>query len=67
MTLYIFFCPLLQIIFDSFTVGRFDEGMVDTDVDGYETSLSPTGELPGCPEGFMQVSYSFFLYFYIFY
>lgn len=51
--------PLLatqQIIFDGFTVGRFDEGMVDTDVDGYETNLSPTGELPGCPEGFMQVS-----------
>ncbi|XP_061398410.1 uncharacterized protein LOC133334128 [Musca vetustissima] len=47
---------IVQIIFDSFTVGRFDEGMVDTDVDGYETSLSPTGELPGCPEGFMQVS-----------
>uniref|UniRef100_A0A1A9VD53 CUB domain-containing protein n=1 Tax=Glossina austeni TaxID=7395 RepID=A0A1A9VD53_GLOAU len=46
---------IVQIIFDSFTVGRFDEGMVDTDVDGYETSLSPTGELPGCPEGFMQV------------
>lgn len=45
-----------QIIFDSFTVGRFDEGMVDIDVDGYETSLSPNGELPGCPEGFMQVS-----------
>lgn len=45
-----------QIIFDGFTVGRFDEGMVDTDVDGYETNLSPTGELPGCPEGFMQVS-----------
>lgn len=37
-------------------MGRFDEGMVDTDVDGYETNLSPTGELPGCPEGFMQVS-----------
>ncbi|KNC30893.1 hypothetical protein FF38_09290 [Lucilia cuprina] len=47
---------IVQIIFDSFTVGRFDEGMVDTDVDGYETSLSPTGELPGCPEGFMQLS-----------
>lgn len=45
-----------KIIFDGFTVGRFDEGMVDTDVDGYETNLSPTGELPGCPEGFMQVS-----------
>ncbi|XP_039230702.1 uncharacterized protein LOC6539435 [Drosophila yakuba] len=47
---------IVQIIFDGFTVGRFDEGMVDTDVDGYETNLSPTGELPGCPEGFMQLS-----------
>ncbi|XP_030374233.1 uncharacterized protein LOC115623825 [Scaptodrosophila lebanonensis] len=47
---------IVQIIFDGFTVGRFDEGMVDTDVDGYEANLSPTGELPGCPEGFMQLS-----------
>jgi len=56
--IYVFICFsfVLQIIFDGFTVGRFDEGMVDTDVDGYETNLSPTGELPGCPEGFMQVS-----------
>lgn len=46
-----------QIIFDSFTVGRFDEGMVDSDIDGYESNVNPAGELPGCPEGFMQASF----------
>ncbi|XP_018785466.1 PREDICTED: uncharacterized protein LOC108966827 [Bactrocera latifrons] len=47
---------IVQIIFDSFTVGRFDEGMVDSDVEGYESNVNPVGELPGCPEGFMQLS-----------
>lgn len=48
-------CIHFQIIFDGFTVGRFDEGLVDSDGDGYEANFSPTSDLPGCPEGFMQV------------
>ncbi|XP_055708213.1 uncharacterized protein LOC129804698 [Phlebotomus papatasi] len=47
---------IVQIIFDGFSVGRFDEGLVDGDGDTLDTSLSPSGELPGCPEGFMQLS-----------
>ncbi|XP_055387186.1 uncharacterized protein LOC129615828 [Condylostylus longicornis] len=47
---------IVQIIFDGFTVGRFDEGMVDPDADGIDSSFSSIGELPGCPEGFMQLS-----------
>ncbi|GAB0090204.1 prolow-density lipoprotein receptor-related protein 1-like [Sergentomyia squamirostris] len=47
---------IVQIIFDGFSVGRFDEGLVDGEGDTMETSLSPSGELPGCPEGFMQLS-----------
>jgi len=47
----------LQIIFDGFTVGRFDEGLADNDFETTDSSLmSTTGtELPGCPDGFMQV------------
>jgi hypothetical protein len=37
-------------------VGRFDEGLVDNDLDTVESSTSMMGDLPGCPEGFMQVS-----------
>lgn len=44
-----------QIIFDAFSVGRFDEGLVDSDSDSSDTSLTSLGDLPGCPEGFMQV------------
>ncbi|XP_055843991.1 uncharacterized protein LOC129910587 [Episyrphus balteatus] len=47
---------IVQIIFDGFTVGRFDEGLVDSDIDGFDSNFSPSGELPGCPEGFMQLS-----------
>lgn len=46
---------LLQIIFDGFSVGRFDEGLIDSDSDSSDMSLSSFGDLPGCPEGFMQV------------
>lgn len=49
-----------QIIFDGFSVGRFDEGVVDGESDATEASLTPSGELPGCPEGFMQVYNTFF-------
>lgn len=54
--LFSFFISFLQIIFDGFTVGRFDEGLVDNDFDTTDASLiTSTGELPGCPDGFMQV------------
>lgn len=46
---------IFQIIFDGFSVGRFDEGLVEGELDSVDASLSPAGELPGCPEGFMQV------------
>lgn len=53
-------------------MGRFDEGMVDSDIEGYESNVNPVGELPGCPEGFMQASFEliafwkiFWLWFYI--
>lgn len=52
--LFIFF----QIIFDGFSVGRFDEGVVDGESDATEASLTLSGELPGCPEGFMQVNFN---------
>lgn len=58
--------PFLQIIFDSFTVGRFDEGMVDSDIEGYESNVNPVGELPGCPEGFMQASFELIAFWKIF-
>lgn len=55
----LYFLLSFQIIFDSFSVGRFDEGLVDSDLDnGDATALISSqlvGELPGCPEGFMQV------------
>lgn len=47
-----------QIIFDGFTVGRFDEGIADNEFETTDVSLmlSASGaELPGCPDGFMQV------------
>lgn len=47
-----------QIIFDGFTVGRFDEGIADNEFETTDVSLmlSAAGaELPGCPDGFMQV------------
>lgn len=47
-----------QIIFDGFTVGRFDEGNADNDFETTDASLmlsSSGAELPGCPDGFMQV------------
>lgn len=44
-----------QIIFDAFSVGRFDEGLVDSDGDSSDSILTSLGDLPGCPEGFMQV------------
>lgn len=47
-----------QIIFDGFTVGRFDEGVADGDLESTDVSvmLATSGaELPGCPDGFMQV------------
>ncbi|XP_055538811.1 uncharacterized protein LOC129726149 [Wyeomyia smithii] len=47
---------IVQIIFDKFTVGRFDEGLIDPDMDSSDTSLTSGGDLPGCPEGFMQLS-----------
>lgn len=49
-------CISFQIIFDAFSVGRFDEGLIDSDSDSSDNSLSSMGDLPGCPEGFMQVS-----------
>lgn len=53
ITLLLFF---LQIIFDGFSVGRFDEGLLDSDSDRNESHYSNhIGDLPGCPEGFMQV------------
>lgn len=48
--------PFRQIIFDAFSVGRFDEGLIDADADSAD--LSTFGDLPGCPDGFMQVSYA---------
>jgi hypothetical protein len=46
----------LQIIFDGFTVGRFDEGNADNDFETTDASVMSSGtELPGCPDGFMQV------------
>lgn len=45
----------LQIIFDGFSVGRFDEGLSDNDGDTIDPGYTPSGELHGCPEGFMQV------------
>lgn len=54
-------CFHFQIIFDGFTVGRFDEGLVDSEAEGYEANFNPTSELPGCPEGFMQVGGAFFI------
>ncbi|XP_061498537.1 uncharacterized protein LOC1276733 [Anopheles gambiae] len=47
---------IVQIIFDKFTVGRFDEGLIDPDMDSSDASLTSGGDLPGCPEGFMQLS-----------
>ncbi|XP_055602820.1 uncharacterized protein LOC129751377 isoform X2 [Uranotaenia lowii] len=47
---------IVQIIFDKFTVGRFDEGLIDPDMDSNDASLTSGGDLPGCPEGFMQLS-----------
>ncbi|XP_058065903.1 uncharacterized protein LOC131215530 [Anopheles bellator] len=47
---------IVQIIFDKFTVGRFDEGLIDPDMDSSDASLTMGGDLPGCPEGFMQLS-----------
>ncbi|XP_035784702.1 uncharacterized protein LOC118462806 [Anopheles albimanus] len=47
---------IVQIIFDKFTVGRFDEGLIDPDMDSSDASLTLGGDLPGCPEGFMQLS-----------
>ncbi|XP_058834641.1 uncharacterized protein LOC131691912 isoform X2 [Topomyia yanbarensis] len=47
---------IVQIIFDKFTVGRFDEGLIDPDMDSGDASLTSGGDLPGCPEGFMQLS-----------
>ncbi|XP_001841887.2 uncharacterized protein LOC6031035 isoform X2 [Culex quinquefasciatus] len=47
---------IVQIIFDRFTVGRFDEGLIDPDLDSSDASLTSGGDLPGCPEGFMQLS-----------
>jgi hypothetical protein len=45
-----------QIIFDGFTVGRFDEGNADNDLETTDASVMSSGtELPGCPDGFMQV------------
>lgn len=50
---------LSQIIFDGFSVGRFDEGLLDTDSDRNESHYANhIGDLPGCPEGFMQVIYA---------
>lgn len=48
---------LFQIIFDGFTVGRFDEGNADNDFETTDVSLMSTSgsDLPGCPDGFMQV------------
>uniref|UniRef100_A0A182Y387 Uncharacterized protein n=1 Tax=Anopheles stephensi TaxID=30069 RepID=A0A182Y387_ANOST len=45
---------MVPIIFDKFTVGRFDEGLIDPDMDSSDASLTSGGDLPGCPEGFMQ-------------
>lgn len=56
-------CFHFQIIFDGFTVGRFDEGLVDSEGEGYEANFNPTSELPGCPEGFMQVGGVFIIFF----
>lgn len=53
-----FITTIPQIIFDGFTVGRFDEGVADSDFETTDASLmlSTSGaELPGCPDGFMQV------------
>ncbi|XP_021696516.1 uncharacterized protein LOC5563894 [Aedes aegypti] len=47
---------IVQIIFDKFTVGRFDEGLIDPDADSNDAGLTSGGDLPGCPEGFMQLS-----------
>ncbi|XP_055632002.1 uncharacterized protein LOC129771902 [Toxorhynchites rutilus septentrionalis] len=47
---------IVQIIFDRFTVGRFDGGLIDPDMDSSDASLTSGGDLPGCPEGFMQLS-----------
>lgn len=47
---------IVQIIFDKFTVGRFDEGLIDPDADSSDAGLTSGGDLPGCPEGFMQLS-----------
>ncbi|KAG4071236.1 hypothetical protein HA402_008971 [Bradysia odoriphaga] len=47
---------IVQIIFDAFSVGRFDEGLIDADSDSGDTTLTSLGDLPGCPEGFMQLS-----------
>lgn len=51
------FLFFLQIIFDGFSVGRFDEGLLDSETDRNESHYSNhIGDLPGCPEGFMQVT-----------
>lgn len=53
-----------QIIFDGFSVGRFDEGLLDGDAERESTnpiSHLHMGDLPGCPEGFMQVRLTLFL------
>lgn len=55
---WLFNIVTLQIIFDGFTVGRFDEGVADNEFETTDVSLmlsSSGAELPGCPDGFMQV------------
>lgn len=50
------FLLYFQIIFDGFKVGRFDEGLADNELETPDGgSMTSTGELPGCPDGFMQV------------
>lgn len=58
--MFFFHIIFFQIIFDGFSVGRFDEGLIDSDTDSADISLSTIGDLPGCPEGFMQVNIFFF-------
>lgn len=47
-------------------MGRFDGGFIDTESESRSKStLSPIGDLPGCPEGFMQVrTYNIMLFSY---
>ncbi|XP_070492853.1 uncharacterized protein [Chironomus tepperi] len=47
---------IVQIIFDGFTVGRYDEGLEEHDFEATDTSLMSASGTDACPDGYMQLS-----------